>query len=97
MLSAYQEGECQAFTNDHSQLAALRSHVLDDPQAHSILPEIISEEPLGPVVPHGDDQWFDIVKTVMAILIYGEAYGISQDSIPGASTGDSRGRQAAGH
>ena len=90
VLSAYQEGECQAFTNDHSQLAPLRSHVLDDPQAHVILPEIISEEPLGPVVPHGDDQWFDIVKTVMAILIYGEAYGISQDSIPGASTGDSR-------
>ena len=90
VLSAYQEGECQAFTNDHSQLAALRSHVLDDPQAHVILPEIISEEPLGPVVPHGDDQWFDIVKTVMAILIYGEAYDISQDSIPRASTGDSR-------
>ena len=90
LLSAYQEGECQAFTNDHSQLAPLRSHVLDDPQAHVILPEIISEEPLGPVVPHGDDQWFDIVKTVMAILIYGEAYDISQDSIPRASTGDSR-------
>ena len=90
LLSAYQERECQAFTNDHSQLAALRSHVLDDPQAHVILPEIISEEPLGPVVPHGDDQWFDIVKAVMAILIYGEAYDISQDYVPGASTGDSR-------
>ena len=90
LLSAYQEGECQAFTNDHSQLAALRSHVLDDPQAHVILPEIISEEPLGPVVPHGDDQWFDIVKTVMTILIYGEAYDISQNRIPSGSTGDSR-------
>ena len=87
LLSAYQEGECQAFTNDHSQLAALRSHVLDDPQAHVILPEIISEEPLGPVVPHGDDQWFDIVKTVMTILIYGEAYDMSQDSIPGRPPG----------
>ena len=90
VLSAYQEGECQAYTNDHSQLAALRSHVFDDPQAHIILPEFISEEPVGPVVPHGDDQWFDIVKTVMAILIYGEAYDISQNSIPSASTGDSR-------
>ena len=90
VVSAYQEGECQAFTNDHSQLALLHSHILDDPQAHVILPERISEEPLGPVVPHGDDQWFDIVNTVMAILIYGEAYEISQNSIPSASTGDSR-------
>ena len=90
VLDAYQEGECQAFTNDHSQLALFQSHILDDPQAHVILPERISEEPLGPVVPHGDDQWFDIVKTVMAILIYGEAYDISQNSIPSASTGISR-------
>ena len=42
-----------------------------------ILPETISEEPLGPVVPHGDDQWFDIVKTVMGMLIYAEAYGVT--------------------
>jgi general L-amino acid transport system substrate-binding protein len=89
-LDAYQEGECQAYTNDHSWLAALRALALDDPQAHVILPEMISEEPLGPVVPHGDDQWFDIVKTVMAILIYGEAYEIFQNSVPSASTGDSR-------
>ena len=82
-------GECQAYTNDRSQLAAI-STFLDDPQAHTILPETISEEPLGPVVPHGDDQWFDIVKTVMAILIYGEAYDVSQDSVPSAPTGDTR-------
>jgi len=42
---------------------------------------------MGPLVPHGDDQWFDIVKTVMSILIYGEAYGITSDSIPASSTG----------
>ena len=53
-----------------------------------ILPETISEEPLGPVVPHGDEQWYDIVKTVMAILIYAEAYGISSDNIPSAATGN---------
>ena len=83
--AAYQQGQCDAFTNDRSQLAAIGSG-FDDPSAHSILPETISEEPLGPVVPHGDDQWFDIVKTVMAILIYGEAYGVSQDSVPSAAT-----------
>ena len=85
--AAYQGGQCDAFTNDRSQLAAISSG-FDDPTAHTILPETISEEPLGPVVPHGDDQWFDIVKTVMAILIYGEAYGVSSDNVPSASTGE---------
>ena len=80
-LASYENGQCDAFTNDRSQLVLLRS-LLDDPRAHMILPETISEEPLGPVLPHGDDQWFDIVKTVMAILIYGEAYDISSGSVP---------------
>ena len=53
-----------------------------------ILPETISEEPLGPVVPHGDDKWFDVVKTVMAILIYSEAYGVAMDNVPSTATGD---------
>ena len=85
--AAYQDGQCEAFTNDRSQLAAIGSG-FNDPSAHNILPETISEEPLGPVVPHGDDQWFDIVKTVMSILIYGEAYGVSQGNVPSAATGD---------
>ena len=85
--AAYQGGQCDAFTNDRSQLAAISSG-FDDPTAHTILPETISEEPLGPVVPHGDDQWFDVVKTVMAILIYGEAYGVSQGDVPSAPTGE---------
>ena len=84
--AAYQAGQCDAFTNDRSQLAVIGSG-FDDPSVHTILPETISEEPTGPVVPHGDDQWFDIVKTVMAILIYGEAYGISQGSVPSTATG----------
>ena len=85
-LLSYQEGHCQALTNDHSQLVILAS-LLQDPTAHTVLPETISEEPMGPVVPHGDDQWFDIVKTVMSILIYGEAYGITSDSVPARPTG----------
>ena len=87
VVAAYQSGQCDAFTNDRSQLAALGS-AFDDPTAHTILPETISEEPLGPVVPHGDDRWFDIVKTVMAILIYGEAYGVGMGSVPAAATGE---------
>ena len=89
VVAAYDAGQCDSFTNDNSQLAALRT-ALSNPADHVILPNTISEEPLGPVVPHGDDQWFDIVKTVMGILIYGEAYGVSQGSVPSAETGNTK-------
>ena len=85
--AAYEGGTCDAFTNDRSQLAAIGSG-FDDPSAHVTLPETISEEPLGPVVPHGDDQWFDIVKTVMSILIYSEAYSITSNTVPTTTTGE---------
>ena len=89
VIAAYEAEQCQAFTNDRSQLAALGT-ALQNRDDHTILPETISEEPLGPVVPHGDDQWFDIVKTVMGILIYSEAYSVGQASVPTAATGDTR-------
>ena len=89
VVAAYDAGQCDSFTNDNSQLAALRT-ALSNPADHVILPNTISEEPLGPVVPHGDDQWFDIVKTVMAILIYGEAYGVSQSDVPSAATDNTK-------
>ncbi len=89
VIAAYEEGQCDAFTNDRSQLAALGT-ALADRSAHVILPETISEEPLGPVVPHGDDQWFDIVKTVMGMLIYAEAYGVTSANVPSAATGDTK-------
>ena len=84
---AYQAGQCDALTTDRSGLVATRVGY-DDPDAHVILPDTISEEPLGPVVPHGDDQWYDIVKTTMAMLIYAEAFGITSDSVPTAPTGN---------
>ena len=89
VVAAYQSGQCDAFTNDRSQLAAISS-AFDDPSAHTILPETISEEPLGPVVPHGDDQWFDVVKTVMGVLIYAEAYDITSANVPTSVTGDTK-------
>ena len=89
VVAAYDAGQCDSFTNDNSQLAALRT-ALSNPADHKILPNTISEEPLGPVVPHGDDQWFDIVKTVMGILIYSEAYGVEQGTVPAAATGDTK-------
>ena len=85
--AAYDSGQCDALTTDRSGLVSTRVG-LADPSAHVILPGTISEEPLGPVVPHGDDQWYDIVKTVMAILIYAEAFGVTSDNVPTAPTGD---------
>ena len=86
-VTAYENGLCDAYTNHVSHLAAIRSEMAF-PMAHTILPETISEEPLGPIVPHGDEQWFDIVKTVMGILIYAEAYDISSSSVPSVYTGN---------
>ncbi len=87
VVAAYESQQCDSFTNDRSQLAAI-STAFADRSAHVILPETISEEPLGPVVPHGDEQWYDIVKTVMGMLIYAEAYGVNSDNVPTAPTGD---------
>ena len=89
VVAAYESAQCDAFTNDNSQLAALGT-ALQNRDDHVILPETISEEPLGPVVPHGDDQWFDIVKTVMGMLIYAEAYGVTSANVPSAATGDTK-------
>ncbi len=87
VVAAYESQQCDAFTNDRSQLAAIGS-AFENRDDHIILPETISEEPLGPVVPHGDEQWYDIVKTVMGMLIYAEAYGIDSGSVPTTETED---------
>ena len=84
---AYQRGQCDALTTDRSGLVSTRDS-FSNSDDHVILPGTISEEPLGPVVPHGDEQWYDIVKTVMAILIYAEAYGITSDNVPTAAAQD---------
>ena len=88
-VEAYNQGQCDGFTTDHSGLYAYRSGFAD-PEAHIILPETISEEPLGPGVPHGDEQWYDLVKAVMAMLIYAEAYGIDSQNVPMAVTGNTK-------
>ena len=86
-VSAYQAGQCDAITTDRSVLASLLEQ-FTDPEAHLILPEIISEEPLTPLVPHGDDAWFDIVKIVMAGTIYAEAYGIDSTNVDEMAAGE---------
>ena len=87
--AAYQSGQCDALTTDRSGLVSTRAS-FPNPDDHVILPGTISEEPLGPVVPHGDEQWYDIVKTVMAIIIYSEAYGVTSATVPTSVTGDTK-------
>ena len=86
--TAYLNEQCDAITTDRSGLVSTRAE-FPNPDEHIILPGTISEEPLGPVVPSGDDQWYDTVKMVMSILIYAEAYGITSDNVPTALTGKS--------
>ncbi|MDA0304774.1 MAG: amino acid ABC transporter substrate-binding protein [Proteobacteria bacterium] len=72
----YLADRCDAYTTDASGLAATRA-TFDKPGDHIILPEIISKEPLGPVVRHGDDQWADIVRWTVYALIAGEEHGVT--------------------
>ncbi|MBX9593732.1 MAG: amino acid ABC transporter substrate-binding protein [Roseomonas sp.] len=80
-VAAYAAGRCDAMTQDASQLASYRATALQNPQDHLLLPERISKEPLGPMVRHGDDQWFDVVKWVLAGLIEAEEQGITQANV----------------
>ncbi|MBX3513755.1 MAG: amino acid ABC transporter substrate-binding protein [Xanthobacteraceae bacterium] len=80
VIKAYESGRCDVFTTDVSQIYAERLK-LSKPDDHMILPELISKEPLGPVVRHGDDQWFDIVKWVLFAMINAEEYDVSQKTI----------------
>ena len=85
----YLAGTCDAFTTDASGLAASRSS-FPDPENHIILPEIISKEPLGPVVRHGDNQWGDIVRWTFNALLIAEEKGITKANLEEvlASTAD---------
>src|SRR5438874_6617678 len=82
-IKAYEAGRCDAFTTDVSQLYAEKLK-LANANDHVILPEIISKEPLSPVVRHGDDQWFDIVKWVHYAMINAEELGVSQKTLDDA-------------
>src|SRR5438874_903150 len=79
-IKAYDSGRCDAFTTDASGLYAerLRLAKSDD---HIVLPEIISKEPLGPSVRHGDDQWFDIVKWTHFAMVTAEELGVTKANV----------------
>ncbi len=76
----YLAGRCDVYTTDRSGLAATRAS-LDNPDDHVVLPEIISKEPLGPLVRHGDDEWGDIARWTLNALILAEEYGIDSGNV----------------
>lgn len=76
----YLAGACDVYTTDASGLAATRA-TFENPGDHVILPEIISKEPLGPLVRHGDNEWGDVVRWTLNALIAAEEYGITSANI----------------
>ncbi|QDL55127.1 amino acid ABC transporter substrate-binding protein [Rhodoferax aquaticus] len=79
--NAYFTGRCIAYTTDASGLSSTRAKVAKDPKEHIILPELISKEPLGPMVRRGDDEWTAIVKWVQFGLLEAEEYGVTQANV----------------
>jgi len=79
--AAYFSGRCQAYTTDASGLASVRNKEAKNPAEHLILPELISKEPLGPMVRRGDDEWFAITKWVVYGLLEAEEYGVTQANV----------------
>jgi general L-amino acid transport system substrate-binding protein len=79
-VKAYEAGRCDVFTTDVSQLYAEKLK-LANANDHVILPEVVSKEPLGPLVRHGDDQWFDIVKWTLYGMLNAEELGVSSKTV----------------
>ena len=80
VVKAYEDGRCDVYTTDSSALAAERSKFAN-PADHIILPEIISKEPLGPVVRQGDDGWFNIARWTYYALLEAEELGVSSANV----------------
>jgi general L-amino acid transport system substrate-binding protein len=80
VVGGFAAGRCDALTSDQSQLYALRIK-LPDPASATVLPNVISKEPLGPLVRQGDDQWFNIVKWTLFALVNAEELGITAANV----------------
>ncbi len=82
----YLAGACDVFTTDASALAATRA-AFENPNDHIVLPEIISKEPLGPVVRHGDNEWADVVRWTLNALVAAEELGITSANLAEMAAG----------
>ena len=81
----YLAGACDVYTTDASGLAATRA-TFEAPGDHVLLPEIISKEPLGPLVRHGDDEWADVVRWTLNALITAEELGVTSANVSEMAT-----------
>ncbi|MEX1215779.1 amino acid ABC transporter substrate-binding protein [Saccharospirillum sp.] len=81
VTAAFFAGRCDVYTTDASGLASARNVSAENPADYIILPEIISKEPLGPAVRHGDDEFMDIVRWSLNAMIEAEEYGVSSDNV----------------
>ncbi len=79
--AAYFAGRCDVLTTDVSGLASVRATQATNPNDHVILPEVISKEPLGPAVRHGDNRWADVVRWSLNAMIEAEEYGLTSKNI----------------
>lgn len=87
VVAAYDSKRCDVYTTDASALYAQRLK-LNDPGAHVVLPEIISKEPLGPVVRQGDDQWFNIVRWTVFAMLNAEELGVTSKNVEAMKSSD---------
>jgi general L-amino acid transport system substrate-binding protein len=90
VVSAYDAGRCDVYTTDRSGLAAQRTK-LSKPDDHVVLPEIISKEPLGPLVRHGDNEWGDIARWTLNCMINAEEMGVNSTNAAEMATSDNPG------
>lgn len=90
-LSNYDAGRCDVLTTDASGLFSMRA-ASSDPSEHIVLPEIISKEPLGPVVRQGDDQWFNIVRWSLNAMITAEELGVTSATVDDVTNNPERER-----
>ncbi|MEO0372401.1 MAG: amino acid ABC transporter substrate-binding protein [Pseudomonadota bacterium] len=85
-VQQYNAGACDVYTTDRSALAAQRAN-FEDPDAHVIMPEVVSKEPLGPLVRHGDHEWGDVVRWTLNALITAEELGVNSANLAEMSGG----------
>jgi general L-amino acid transport system substrate-binding protein len=80
LIAAFQAGRCDVFTTDQSGLYSSRTK-FENPDDYVVLPEVISKEPLGPVVRHGDNEWADVVRWTLYAMIEAEELGVTSQNV----------------
>lgn len=83
LRSTFLAGRCDSYATDTSALAGFRSSMGDKKDQYALLPEIISKEPLAPVVRKGDDKWFDLVRWTQFAMLTAEELGITSANVDG--------------